>query len=292
MFVTKGRVWRPRRILLYGQHGVGKSTFAAGAPQPVFLDCEDGLNDLDVAKTPLLKSYGDVLSAISYLGQSLDKFQTVVVDTADWLQSLLFAQIAHDASKKSIEEIAYGRGYKMAETKWHELLNHLDHLRANGKHVVFLAHAKIARFESPETNSYDRYEPDLHAVGSSVLQEWCDEVLFASFRVFTRTEDQGFNRERAIAVGGKERFIRTSESAAALAKNRLGLPDELPMTWAALAQFIPPKPATQQLAQPAGNIAGIVNDGSSKKTVEQLNEEELAAGKHAVLTESGELVRY
>lgn len=284
MFVTKGRVWRPRRILLYGQHGVGKSTFAAGSPAPVFLDCEDGLGDLDVAKTPVLKSYADVLGAISYLNQSLDKFETVVVDTVDWVQSLIFAHVAQQQKKGNIEEIGYGKGYAMAETVWRELLTHLDSLRAAGKHVLLLAHAKIARFESPDSASYDRYEPDLHKVGSAVIQEWCDEVFFASFRIFVRTEDQGFNRERAIAQGGKERFIRTNESASALAKSRLGLPDELPMQWAALAQFIPPKPTTQQLAKPAGNIAGIVNDGSSKTVAGNIREE-LAKGQHFTLTE-------
>ena len=169
--------------------------------------------------------------------------------------------MAQDANKAQIEDIGYGKGYKLAPEKWRFLLSGFDVLRSKGKTIILLAHAKIDTFESPETERYDRYEPDLHELGSSLLQEWCDEVLFASFKVFTKVEDLGFNKTRQIAIGGKDRFIRTNESAAAIAKNRLKLPDELPMNWAAFAKFLP---TADPVAKPAANIAGIVVDGSSK----------------------------
>lgn len=284
MRILSGPAPKPRRILLYGQHGVGKSTFASQAPGAIFLNVEDGLGDIDCHRTDKLNSYADVISTISWLAGNDHPYKTVVVDTLDWLEGFIFQAVAAEKSKSEIEDIGYGKGYKFAAKKWHFLLKGFEYLRdAKGMTTIFLAHAKIEKFDNPEGERYDRYEPDLNEIGSSIVQEWCDEVLFASFRVTIVTEDNGFNRTRGRAIGGKERFIRTNESAAAIAKNRLRLPDELEFSWAHLAQYLPqPRPVAQPAAaapapapvaavapppEPAGlgvDIGGLVVDGSSK----------------------------
>lgn len=256
MKLLKGKSDRPRRILTYGVHGVGKSTWAAQAPSPLFLDIEDGIGDLDVERTEHLKDFGQVISAISYLISNQTEHKTIVLDSLDWLERLIFRQVATDEDKKTIDEIAYGRGYRMAAKKWDYLLRGLNELRSNGKTIVLLAHSVAKRFSPPDSDSYERYEPALHEVGSRIIQEWCDEVLFAQFRVMTRKADEGFGNKRTMAIDGKERFIRTSESASVVAKNRLGLPSELPMEWGAYAAH---------LGNGKGNISGLVKDGSSKK---------------------------
>ena len=63
-------------------------------------------------------------------------------------------------------------------------------------------------------------------------------MLFRSYRVFTKKEDQGFNRDRVIASGNGERFVRCVETPTALAKNRLAMPEEIEFSWAAYAQFL------------------------------------------------------
>jgi hypothetical protein len=276
MKILTGRQARPRRILLYGQHGVGKSTWAAEAPNPLFLNIEDGLGDIDCAKTEKLASFGEVVNAISYAAAS--SYRTLVVDTLDWLERLIFAEVAQEANKPTVADIGYGKGYEAATKKWSFLLSGLEAARQAGKGVILLAHARVVKFENPETSAYDRYELDLHKSSNGMIQEWCDEVLFASFRVFTRTEDQGFGKERVLALGGKERYIRTNESAAAVAKNRLRLPDELPMNWAAYAQYLKaPAPAQEaapqspafapelaEVAERFGDIGGLVVNGTSK----------------------------
>lgn len=284
MKILTGKQSRPRRILLYGQHGVGKSTWASEAPSPIFLNIEDGLADIDCAKTEKLNSFADVCAAISWIVSQGSEFRTIVVDTLDWLERLIFNQVASDAGKTTIAEIGFGRGYVEAVKKWEFILNSLETARLSGKGIVLLAHARVVRFENPETQAYDRYELDLHKSSNGMVQEWCDEVLFASFRVFTRTEDQGFGKERVLAIGGKERYIRTNESAAAVAKNRLRLPDELAMSWAAYASHLrpgsPPAPAREvsieapvapELAELAdrfsgasADISGLVVNGSSQ----------------------------
>jgi hypothetical protein len=76
--LQRGRSAKPPRILCYGIEGVGKSTFASQAPKPVFIQCEDGLDELDVDKFPLATKYDDVLSALAELRQESHEYETVV----------------------------------------------------------------------------------------------------------------------------------------------------------------------------------------------------------------------
>lgn len=252
MKIVTGKKPVPRRILLYGVHGVGKSTWAADAPECLFLNIEDGLDDIDCQRTEQLKTWTDVITAIEWLLAENHSYRWVAIDTLDWLEKLIWKQVADDAGKASIADIGYGNGYKQAVARWQYLLKGFERLRKiKGCGIIALAHANIKRFDSPEQDSYDRYQPALHETASALWQEWCDEVLFASYRVFVRKEDQGFNKERSIAVGEGERYLRTKETAAVLAKNRLGLPAELPFEWSAYARHL-------------GNINGIVKEGSSK----------------------------
>lgn len=269
MKIIKGIVPTPRRIMLYGEHGVGKGTWASGAPSPFFLDIEGGLDNIDCERTERLVSARAVGEALQWLTHEPHEYKTVVVDTVDWLEQLIHKQIVADeqnAKIKSIADIGYGKGYSRAIPIWNWFLAQLEQLRQHRKMaVILLSHAKVERYESPESESYDRYSPDLHKSSCSMIQEWCDEVLFASTRVFTKQQDEGFNRKRTMAVGGKERYIRTNESASSVAKNRLQLPDELPLQWSAYAECVKKFYAGVKPAETTSiDVSGIVKDGSSK----------------------------
>ena len=259
MKIIKGKQQVPRRVMLYGTHGIGKSSWAAQAPDVLFLNLEDGLNDIDCAKTQHLKTWADLMAALSWLfANPQHGFKWLAIDTVDWLESIIHADVCEKANKKNISDIPFGAGYKQAMTHWGTLLDGLDQMRRlQGVGVILLAHSAIKRHQDPGSESYDRYQPALHELASATLQEWSDEVLFASYRVYLKKEDQGFSKERTIAAGSGERYLRCTETPAALAKNRLSLPAELEFSWAAYAQHF-------SQAAP-GNIAGVVVDGTSKK---------------------------
>ena len=108
-----------------------------------------------------------------------------------------------------------------------------------GMGVILIAHAEIKRFDSPETEPYDRYQPKLHRSASALVQEHVDAVLFANYRVSTLKSDVGFNKKVNRAMGSGERVIHTAERPAFLAKNRYGLAETLPINWDAFAQSMP-----------------------------------------------------
>ena len=238
--IQKGRMTRPRRTVVYGVHGVGKTTWASQWPSPIFLPTEDGASDLDVDRFPVLRSVGEVQEAIiSLMTEEGHGYETVVIDSADWMERLIAKAVCDREGKDSLQDFSYGKGAPKVYAAFEKFLSSLDALRNAGMHVLLTAHSEKVKFLNPEGDSYDRYQPKLLDGSSSLLQEWADEVLFATYRTSTRKEDLGFNRQRSIAVGAGERVLKTSEKPSHLAKNRLGLPDELSFDFEEYRSFLP-----------------------------------------------------
>lgn len=237
--VTKGKVVRPLRVLLYGVEGVGKSTFAASAPNPIFIGAEDGTSELDVARFPQPQSWRDMFEALEELTRGQHDYKTVAVDTLDWLEPLCWAALVERARKPtitSIEDFGYGKGYTAAVDEWRLLLGAFERLRAQrGMHVIFLAHSWIKTFKNPEDEDYDRYEMKLNAKAGGLLREWCDTVLFARYETFT-TKDDRTKRVRGVSNGA--RVMHTQRMAAWDAKNRHDLPETLPLDWHAFEEAV------------------------------------------------------
>jgi len=230
----------PRRIMIYGTHGIGKSTFGAMAPAPIFIQTEEGLGDIECHKFPLSETYEDVQNKLSALYAETHEYKTLVIDSADWLETLIWAEVCRRGSQENIEEFGYGKGYMLAVDLWREFLEGLNALRSQrGMTVILVAHAKVENFKSPDSEPYDRYSPRLDKRASPVLQEWCDEVMFASYKVFTKQIDGGFNKKITQGIGTGERVLRTTERPSHLAKNRLNLPEEIPLNWEAYSQHLP-----------------------------------------------------
>lgn len=231
--IQSGRESRPPRIMIYGSEGVGKSSFSAAAPEAIFIQTEDGLGEINCHKFPLAKSVSEVVAELTALRDEQHDFQTVVIDSADWLERLIFDEVCREYGVRSIEKAdgGYGRGYTHALTHWRKIVALLEDLRdKRGMVVILVAHAKIERFEDPENAAYDRYTPRLHKHACGLLSEWVDAVLFANKKFRVQKENV---RAIAAPIGadGGERIIRTTGSPACIAKNRFGLPSELPLSW-------------------------------------------------------------
>jgi hypothetical protein len=224
------------RVMIYGPHGLGKTTFGAGAPNPIMILTEDGLGRLEVDHFPLATSYQDVIDAIGTLYNEEHNFSTVVIDSLDWLDNLIWQDIH---AKHDDKALAYGKGAVIAADYWRQILDGLSALRDDkGMAVVMIAHTEIKRFDSPETEPYDRYRPKLQDRSSALIQEWCDGVFFCNYRVVTKETEVGFNKEVRRGITTGERLMYTTEKPAYLAKNRYGLPDQLPLSWDAFATAI------------------------------------------------------
>ena len=206
----------------------------------MFVLTEDGLGTLDVPHFPLARKFEDVMEALAALYSEPHDFKTVVIDSVDWLEPLIWVRTCQDNGWPSIEEPGYGKGYIAALGPWRDYLEGLNALRnERGMTVIQIAHTEIRRFDSPEHEPYDRYVIKLHARAAALLQEHSDVVLFANYRISTVKADVGFNKKVTRALGSGERVLYTAERPAFLAKNRFGLPDSLPLSWEAFAAAMP-----------------------------------------------------
>lgn len=243
--IQRGRTPKPPRILCYGVEGIGKSTFGSQAPKPVFIQTEDGLDEIDCDKFPLATTYDEVLAALAELRSQQQDYETVVIDSLDWLERLIWDKLCAEHGVNSIEKVdgGYARGYTHALTLWREILEHLGDLRnARGMVILLIAHSKVERFEDPESSPYDRYSPRLHKHAAALVCEWSDAVLFATRRFRPQTEDAGFGRKRTIAhpIGkhGGDRVLRCVGGPSCVAKNRYGITEELPLSWEAFIEAL------------------------------------------------------
>lgn len=227
--IRKGKHIQPPRLVIYGPHGLGKSEFGAQAPAPIFIQTEDGLGTIDTSAFPLCKSYADVMGCIETLYTTEHPYQSAVLDSLDWLEPLVWAETCRIHNQKDIEGFGYGKGYKQADDQWRSMLDGFSALREKGMQVIFTAHCHIKRFDSPETEPYDRYMPKLHERASELVQEWADAVLFSNYKTMVVEKDVGFNQKAARGVTTDQRMLYTVERPAFKAKNRFGLPAEIVM---------------------------------------------------------------
>jgi hypothetical protein len=216
--------------------GIGKSTFGAGSPNPIYILTEDGLGSLKVDHFPLATSSQDVMDAIATLYKENNAFETVVIDSLDWLEAIIQREIEQ---KYDAKDLAYGKGSLIAAEKWREILDGLNALRNDkGMAIILIAHTTIKRFDSPEVEPYDRYQPKLQERSNAVVREWADAVLFANYKTIVKKDDVGFNQTNNRGISTGERLLFTSERPAYMAKNRYNMPESIPLSWDAFAEAI------------------------------------------------------
>lgn len=228
------------KIVMYGPAGVGKTSLAAQFPNPLFIDTEDSSLHMDVKRLKKPTTFIELIQMIRWVKQT-KPCSTLVIDTADWAEALSEKQVISEMNINSIEDIGYGAGYVKAREKYGSMLDELSDVVNVGINVVLVAHSKVVKFEDPlEMGAYDRYELKLSdrksAHNSELTKEWSDMVLFLNYKIISVKADE--NGKTYKGQGG-QRKMYTNRQPAFDAKNRFGLPDELPMSYDQLSNIIP-----------------------------------------------------
>lgn len=268
----RGGAKDPARLIVYGTEGIGKTTLAASAPDPLFVPTEDGLASVpDADSFDICRSFGDVMDCLRAVYNDPQGHRTLAIDSLDWLEKLIWEDTVAEGQRKkpeikSIEDFGYAKGYIYALTRWEKFTNALDLIR--DKHrmtIVCIAHAKIANVRNPAGDDYNAFTPRLHEKAMGHMNEWADAVLFASRAMRTDKDTK-----KASGLGfepGGDRLLTCTGSPAVTAKNRYGMPETLPLSWAAIAPYLPgfatlPQPDAAPNPSATGTDAGAANQNN------------------------------
>lgn len=239
--ITRGKIAKAQKVVVYGPEGIGKTSFAAAFPNPLFIDTEGSTEHYDVARTDPPKSWTALLAQVQEV-KATHPCATLVIDTADWAEKLCMQHICSANNWKSIEDPGFGKGYTPTVEEFCKLLNLLSDVVDAGINVVLTAHAAIRKFDQPdEAASYNRwalYLIDATKMSNAAkVKEWADAVLFANYETIVETVGEG--RAAKGKARGQKRVMYCQHNACWDAKNRWGLPDKVPFDYAQIAAFIP-----------------------------------------------------
>lgn len=229
MNIIKGKT-KPKglRVVIYGVHGIGKTTLAAKLPNALFLDFEDGTHGLAVdklASADLPKSYDGMKGLVAELKRNHQGYERLVIDTADKFEQTLATELAREKKVEDIFSVNdYGRTIAVHKSGMASVLDALSELAKSGMDVIVLAHEtsrKVEPLQNRETTgTYDHHELKLSKTVSPIFMEWADTVIFCAYKTFLVSGEK--KSDKAHVEGGK-RWCFCSYSNDWDAKTRTGI---------------------------------------------------------------------
>ena len=225
--VTEGKQQREPRILIYGGDGVGKTRFAAGAPDPFVIDVNRGSLQYDV-KRVVPETWNETLEWIGAVESGAVKCKTLVLDSITDLEHMGNAEFFPNTTIEKWDG-GYGRGEGYALTRWREMLSALERVWSTGKTIILVGHMVVRRFEDPTGPGYERYEVAARQKLAGALRQWADYVLYAAVDVAQQKVAGG--DIKMVASG--TRWIHTQRCPAydAKARGMTLFPERVLLSW-------------------------------------------------------------
>ena len=260
--ITDGKIKRAQKVVLYGSEGIGKSTFAARFPNPLFIDTEGGTSHMDVRRIEKPQTWNELIAVLNEVAITKNLCESLVIDTADWAEQLAISHICTKYKKTGLEEFGYGKGYTYLAEEFMSFFAVLDKIIASGVNVVVTAHAKMRKFEQPdEMGAYDRWEMKLSKQVAPLFKEWCDMLLFLNYQTFVVASEN-----KSAKVQGGKRVIYSSHHPCWDAKNRHGLPDVMDLEYSNIAHIF-------------GGDVSITTEDATSKLLLMLSDEGITAAE-------------
>lgn len=243
--------WLPPRMLVYGIPGVGKSTFGAGAPDPVFVPTEAGVENLDVARFPAARSLDEFLNNLRLVAAGEHEHRAVVVDTLNGLLPLYFHAkkgIPGEKGKPLYDFVGYG-GHSGWTAVGRDLAADvfplLDQCQRRGMFVVLLAHTGEYTRKNPLGDDIVVAAPSIPKQVWKEVHPWLDVIgradyVYTTVKAGDRKAKASTDEEVVDGVKVKVRKLIFAGGVEQDCKTRVGyeLPPEMPLSWDVFASHL------------------------------------------------------
>jgi hypothetical protein len=218
----------------------GKSTFAAGAPRPVFVLTDlGGMKSLPRSiprRTPT--SWPEVILALEVLRDKPHTFETVVLDTVYKVEALAIKWLCAREGKGALKLLGggYGAGYDMLCSEINRVVDIFFTLNARGIHTIAIHQTEDKTVKAADLDDYERTALALQKKTALIWTASADVNMFVQPEIKERDRiDVGKDKEDRVKVDFTGRAICHVRSAPGIeAGNRLFLDSPMPYSWAAL----------------------------------------------------------
>ncbi len=185
------------KMVLYGAPGVGKSTFAAKAPNPLFI-CSDGnfewldLPEENGIEVSSWKEAKDLFANKELLG----KYDTIVLDLTEDLFKWCEAEFVQKNKLEHIGDLGYGKGYQITRDCF---FIEISKLIAMDKNVIMIMHETTVAEKDRRGVEHTKHLP------SSRMPDKLYDMIEGRVRYFLRC----YIKEEEIDEGHfvKKRFL-------------------------------------------------------------------------------------
>jgi len=263
--ITTGRQSLPIKALVYSFDGVGKTTFAAGSPDPFFIDANRGSHRLDV-KRYVPESWSETKELVSAVAKGGIKCETLVLDAVTDLELMSHAELFPDSSVAAWEG-GYGKGDQQAVAAWREFLLSLERIWRDGKNLVLVAHATVKKFDDPTGPGFERFEVSCRPRLSGLLRQWVDYVLFCREEVATQKID---GKARGVTTGARYMFTKRVPAWDAKARGSSLFPERILLSWADFADAV--RQDEERIGTMRAEIAAMLAEVGDKGFAEKIQQ--------------------
>lgn len=273
--ISSGKQERAPRVTVYGFDGVGKTRFAAGAPDPFFIDVNKGSSAYDVQRvTP--DTWPETQEWIEAVEKGKVKCQSLVIDALGDLEHQGNVEFFPGTTITKYDG-GYGKGEDLAVARWREMLASIERVWLSGKAIIFIGHTQVKHFDDPTGPGFDRFELAMRGKIAGLIRQWSDYVLFAREDI---SQQKVGGDVKAVTNG--TRWLHTQRSPAFDAKSRgtTLFPERILLSW---DEFAKARSADAERVEAFKKEIRIMLDEIGDKKLDEMVKEYLRANPGMVV---------
>jgi len=204
----------------YTPPGLGKTTFASGLPDVMFVDTERGTKHLSVFKVDV-DTWEDFRTIVLELMKGDHHFQTIIIDTVGRLIEMCIRYCMKTMGIQHPSEAGWGAGWDKCKKEWDNTITKLIYSPYG---LWFLGHSTTRTITMDGGAKKEDYiEPDMPNFIGKLVIPICDFIFYGQMLNIQKKDEKG-----KVLSSNNQRVIRTQTNPSFRAKQRSGVSKPIP----------------------------------------------------------------